>query len=118
MSCAVPGDIAVFSGLGATIDITAGRAENVVTIPTTAVRGTVQTGIVWILPGSGTADGGAADVGEAREQEVSLGLNDGQMVEVTSGLAEGDMILQFVPGAPGEEQGFGMSGGMSGGMGG
>lgn len=115
VSCAVPGDIAVFAGLGASIDITAGRAENVVTIPTTAVRGTVQTGIVWVLPGSGTADGGAADIGEAREQEVSLGLSDGQMVEVTSGLAEGDMILQFVPGAPAEEQVPGM---MSGSMGG
>ena len=115
VSCAVPEDIAVFSGLGAAIDITAGRAENVVTIPTTAVRGTVQTGIVWVLPDSGTADSGAADGAEAREQEVSLGLSDGQLVEVTSGLAEGDMILQFVPGAPAEEQGFGM---VSGGVGG
>ncbi len=29
-----------------------------------------------------------------------LGLNDGVNVEVKEGLEEGDVILQFVPGAP------------------
>ena len=114
VSCAVPGDIAVFAGLGAAIDITAGRAENVVTIPTTAVRGTVQTGVVWVMPGAGTDDGEATDLGEAREREVSLGLNDGKLVEITSGLAEGEVVLKFVPGAPAEEQLDGMAGGMGG----
>ena len=30
---------------------------------------------------------------------MKLGLNDGSKVEVTSGLAEGEMVLEFVPGA-------------------
>ncbi|WP_242868675.1 hypothetical protein [Microbacterium oxydans] len=36
---------------------------------------------------------------------MTLGVNDGVMVEVTEGLAEGDSIRQFVPGfvAPVEE---------------
>lgn len=108
-SCSIPADVPVFAGLGAAIDITAGQAEGVVTVPTTAVQGAVQTGIVWVMPG------GAAAAGEAVEREVSLGLNDGQVVEITSGLAEGEMVLQFVPGAPAaEEQMYGMPGVMGG----
>jgi len=38
--------------------------------------------------------------GSTEQREVSLGLNDGSMVEVTEGLAEGEAVLQFVPGAP------------------
>ena len=114
VSCAVPADVPVFGGLGATIEITAGRAENVVTVPTTAVRGTVQNGVVWVVPGDGTNDDVAADAGEAREREVTLGLNDGKTVEIASGLVEGEMVLQFVPGAPAEEQGNQLSGGLGG----
>ena len=33
---------------------------------------------------------------------MTLGLSDGISVEVTGGLEEGDIILQFVPGAPGD----------------
>lgn len=113
VSCAVPADVPVFGGLGATIEITAGRAENVVTVPTTAVRGTVQNGVVWVLPAAGNNPEGSANPGEAQEREVTLGLNDGKIVEVSSGLAEGEMVLQFVPGAPAEEQGQ-MNGGMGG----
>ncbi|MDK1359453.1 hypothetical protein QNO00_04130 [Arthrobacter sp. zg-Y1219] len=119
VSCSIPADVPVFSGLGAAIDITAGQAEGVITVPTTAVQGAVQTGLVWVMPGGapapeaeGAVDGGAvADPGaegaamggaEAVEREVTLGLNDGQLVEITSGLVEGEMVLQFVPGAPAE----------------
>ncbi|GAA3295527.1 efflux RND transporter periplasmic adaptor subunit [Arthrobacter citreus] len=135
VSCSVPADIPVFSGLGAAIDITAGQAEDVVTVPTTAVQGSVQTGIVWVMPGGPAApqgpgpeglEGEAAAAGpgtaagagtgeEAVEREVSLGLNDGQTVEIISGLAEGEMVLQFVPGAPAlDQQMNGMPGVMGG----
>ena len=118
VSCSIPADVPVFSGLGAAIDITAGQAEGVVTLPTTAVQGTVQTGIVWVMPGGAAAPEGTGVEGagaEAVEREVSLGLNDGQLVEITSGLVEGEMVLQFVPGAPAaEEQMNGMPGVMGG----
>ena len=144
VSCSIPADVPVFSGLGAAIDITAGQADGVITLPTTAVQGTVQTGIVWVMPGGaaapeGTDAEGAAAAGpglegagpegagpegagsegtggaEAVEREVSLGLNDGQLVEIISGLAEGEMVLQFVPGAPAaEDQMNGMPGVMGG----
>ncbi|HEY9424872.1 MAG TPA: hypothetical protein VIP54_08735 [Microterricola sp.] len=88
--CAVPADITVFAGLAADITIAAGSAENVLTIPTTAVKGSAENGTVFApLPDGGT-----------EERPVVLGLNDGTVVEIVSGLAEGDTILEFVPGAP------------------
>lgn len=87
--CAVPAGVTVFSGLTATITIPAGVAENVLTVPTTAVEGGAQTGVVYIvLPDGGT-----------EPRDVTLGLNDGSMVEVTTGVEEGETILQFTPGA-------------------
>ena len=93
--CAVPPDQTVFAGLPATLGITVGSVEDALVVPVTAVRGGGGSGIVWLDDGSG----------ETEERTVTLGVNDGTMVEVTEGLAEGDMIRQFVPGviAPAEQ---------------
>lgn len=87
--CAVPAGVIVFSGLTATITIPAGLAENVLVVPTTAVEGGAQTGVVYVVTGEGVTE----------PREVTLGMNDGAMVEVTGGLEEGESILQFTPGA-------------------
>ncbi|AYF96816.1 efflux RND transporter periplasmic adaptor subunit [Protaetiibacter intestinalis] len=87
--CAVPADVRVFAGLAAKLTLAGGVADNVLVIPTTAVEGGSGSGIVY-LP--------AVD-GESEQREVTLGISDGSQVEVTGGLAEGDEILQFVPGA-------------------
>jgi macrolide-specific efflux system membrane fusion protein len=87
--CAVPSNVTVFSGLTASITIPAGKAENVLVVPTTAVEGGAQTGVVYTsLP-----DGGS------EPRDVTLGMTDGAMVEVTGGLEQGDAILQFTPNA-------------------
>ncbi len=87
--CAVPGDVKVFPGLTADIVIAGGIAENVLTVPMTAVEGAAQSGNVYIsLPD-----------GSTETRAVTLGLNDGTMVEIVDGLEEGELILQFVPGA-------------------
>lgn len=88
-TCSVPGDVTVFAGLAAEMTIAGGRAENVLVVPTTAVRGAAQSGTVWVT---------AAD-GSTEERAVALGLTDGTQVQVTEGLAEGDEILEFAPGA-------------------
>ena len=36
---------------------------------------------------------------------MQLGLNDGSMVEIVSGLAEGEAVLEFIPGAPAQQSG-------------
>lgn len=102
--CTVPGDVKVFAGLAAQLTIASGVAADVLVIPTTAVEGGSGTGIVY-LP----AVGG----GEPEKREVTLGLSDGSMVEITGGLEAGEEILQFVPGAladPNEGVGFGIGG--------
>lgn len=90
VQCDVPVDQMVFSGLPATVAISIGHVENAVVIPTTAVKGGAGTGLVWIDRGEGA---------EAEERSISLGLSDGTTVQVLEGLAEGESIRQFVPGA-------------------
>ena len=88
-SCAVPAEITVFPGLTAQIVIAGGVAENVIIIPTTAVEGIAETGNVYFVLADGSTE----------VRPVTLGLNDGFNVEVKEGLAEGDLVLQYVPGA-------------------
>lgn len=92
--CAVPEDVRVFAGLAARVTIAGGVADGVLVVPTTAVEGGGGTGIVYLSDGSG----------EPAEREVTLGISDGSFVEVTDGLAAGDTVLQFVPGALGEDE--------------
>lgn len=87
--CAVPADVKVFPGLAAELVLAGGIAENVLTVPLTAVEGAAQTGNVYFVLPDGTTE----------LRPVTLGINDGINVEVTGGVAEGDMILQFIPGA-------------------
>ncbi|GAB3124461.1 efflux RND transporter periplasmic adaptor subunit [Glaciibacter psychrotolerans] len=87
--CGIPSDVTVFSGLAAQITIAGGKAENVLVVPTTAVKGSAKTGIVWAVLPDGTTE----------ERPVTLGMTDGTSIEISSGLADGDLINQFVPGA-------------------
>lgn len=96
--CAVPGDVRVFAGLAAEMVLAGGVAENVLIAPITAVEGTSQTGNVYFVLPDGTTE----------LRPVTLGLNDGINVEIKEGLEEGDLILQFIPGADAgtEDPGF------------
>ena len=96
VTCAVPADVTVFSGLTAQAVISGGGAENVLILPTTAVEGIAETGNVYIVLPDGST--------EARP--VTLGINDGMNVQIAGGLAEGDMVLQYVPGAIAPDPGF------------
>ena len=109
ISCAVPSGVEVFAGLGATMTVTAGQATDVVTVPLTSVRGSVKEGSVWLAPAgtfpdSATGSQAGSQAGEPQERKVQLGLNDGSMVEIVSGLAEGEAVLEFIPGAPAQPQ--------------
>jgi multidrug efflux pump subunit AcrA (membrane-fusion protein) len=105
--CAIPVDQVVFAGLPATMDLALGQVDDALVVPVTAVQGGAGTGTVWVDAGDGA---------DPEERPVTLGVNDGTMVEVVSGLEEGESIRQFVPGfvapveefcyeiAPGQEQ--------------
>lgn len=88
VTCAVPGDVTAFPGLGADLEIVNGTAADALVVPVTAVQGTVQRGNVWVV-----AEEGA----EPEERAIGLGLTDGEVVQVTEGLAVGDRVLEFIP---------------------
>jgi macrolide-specific efflux system membrane fusion protein len=95
VTCAVPGDVTVFSGLATKLTIPAGVATDVLTVPLTAVEGAAGKGVVTVVGADGTQE----------EREITLGINDGTTVEVTGGLVEGDLVLEFVPGAVAPQEG-------------
>jgi hypothetical protein len=108
--CAVPLGVPVFAGMAASVAVQAGTATDVLTLPITAVQGSVRAGNVWVVDADGTPV----------ETPVTLGLTDGQLIEVTGGLTDGQTVLEFVPVAddtpvPGDtgmgELGFGGFGG-------
>jgi multidrug efflux pump subunit AcrA (membrane-fusion protein) len=87
--CAIPTDQVVFAGLPATLDLALGKVDDALVIPVTAVQGGAGSGNVWVDAGDGA---------DPEERAVTLGVNDGTIVEVVSGLDEGESIRQFVPG--------------------
>ncbi|MBD3943277.1 efflux RND transporter periplasmic adaptor subunit [Microbacterium sp. NEAU-LLC] len=108
VTCAVPADQTVFAGLQAQLDIDLGTVSDVLVVPTTAVKGGSGTGVVWVVPtpspdaadaSSGASGGvGPAGTGELEERDVTLGVSDGSIVEVTAGVEEGEQVRQYVPG--------------------
>ncbi len=87
VSCAVPAGVTAFAGLGADIAIINGTAQDAVLVPTTAVQGSVENGNVWVVGADGTP----------QVRAVTLGLTDGESVQVVDGLAVGDLVLQYIP---------------------
>lgn len=80
VSCPVPATVKVFPGLGATLKLTAGVAENVLTVPLTAVKGSFQEGTVWVRstePGDGTAGKGTAAPGDSGQGNPGQGAPAG-----------------------------------------
>ncbi|MCF2707342.1 efflux RND transporter periplasmic adaptor subunit [Arcanobacterium haemolyticum] len=91
--CAIPADQRVFAGLQVSVTIAAGQANDVLTLPVSAVEGRFQTGKVY-KP--------ADDGGKPTAIDVQLGVTDGKTIQITSGITETDEVLEFVPGTEGE----------------
>lgn len=87
--CAIPADQKVFPGLGLKMDIVAGSATDVLTLPISAVEGRFQSGFVYIPASDGA--------GKPEKKPVTLGLTDGEIVEIKEGLTESDSVLEFIP---------------------
>ena len=87
--CAVPAEVTVFPGLAGTMRLDTGSAQDVLTLPTTAVQGTFESGTVWVSDGDG--------VDAATATPVTLGLTDGKVIEITGGIEESTQVLEFAP---------------------
>lgn len=79
-------------GMNVSADIIVERTENALSIPAAAVRrgDTVLVPLEGCLSPDGTS---VIDPAKSEERTVTLGRGDGEYVEITSGLSEGDVIL-------------------------
>lgn len=84
--CAIPIDVRGVPGVAALLAVKSTLVSDVLTIPVTAVNGSVDTGLVSVLVDGGT-----------EERTIQLGPNDGSRVQVVSGLQEGDRIAPSPP---------------------
>ncbi len=76
-------DFRLKDGMSADVDISINKKENVISIPQRAVQDTNGKKIVQIL-----------ESGKPVDREVKLGLEgDGGLVEIVSGLNEGDLVI-------------------------
>lgn len=94
--CTAPGNVTLINGAAATLEVITERASQVLVAPVEAVAG---------KQGSGKVDVVGAD-GTRQTRDVVLGLTDGRVVEIRSGLT-GDETLAVpgpnLPDAPGQE---------------
>jgi hypothetical protein len=84
--CASPRNLAFFAGMTAILAVTTARALNVLVLPVQAVAGSSQNGKVRLVLANGATE----------DREVSLGITDGSLIEIKTGLKEGDVVQ--VPG--------------------
>ncbi|MDO5728289.1 MAG: efflux RND transporter periplasmic adaptor subunit [Actinomycetaceae bacterium] len=96
LRCSIPSNQTVFDGVKGSLEIAGGQVTDVLTLPVTAVEGRFREGIVYI-PGD-------SPTGKPTKKTVSLGLTDGQRIEITEGLSESDVVLEFVPRTDHEEE--------------
>jgi RND family efflux transporter MFP subunit len=84
-------------GMSATAEVVISRRDNVLLIPNTVIRGTVQNPYVVVLVN-----------GKKENRQVTLGLSDGANTEVLSGLEEGEHVV--VPSLASSQQSGGFFG--------
>ena len=87
LACRVPDGIQVFEGVQGKLSISTGRVEDVVVVPVTSVRGTTGEGEVIVIAQDGTEE----------VRPVELGLSDGSLIEVVSGLEVGEQVMDPIP---------------------
>lgn len=89
VSCRVPDDVETYAGVGVKLQVSLARSPASLVVPLSAVRlsGT-DKGIVSVVTGV------APDGTETTESRVvDLGLDNGLVVAITGGLAEGDLVV-------------------------
>jgi membrane fusion protein, macrolide-specific efflux system len=73
-------------GMTASISVTASRAENALVVPSRAVRRTGRTSAVTLKTPEGT-----------EQRTVTTGITNGTLVQILSGLQDGDQVLVSAP---------------------
>lgn len=95
MCLLAPGSRA-FAGLSARVGLATGEAKGVLTLPITAVSGSLQRGRVRLLDDEG--DGANESRGKhTTVRKVELGITDGRRIQITTGLKKGDRVTAQAP---------------------
>ena len=81
-----PGTPVPTPGMTASITVTTARAENALVVPSRSIRRSGRTSSVTVKTDSGEA-----------QRQVTTGLSNGTLTQVTGGLQEGDLVLYSTP---------------------
>ncbi|SDG09362.1 hypothetical protein SAMN05216553_105300 [Lentzea fradiae] len=93
--CTAPADVQMINGATASIEVTTGKSAQALVVPVEAVAGQQGRGKVDVLQEDGTR----------RTVDVVLGLTDGKVVEVKSGLTGDEELAVPGPNLPEPKQG-------------
>jgi multidrug efflux pump subunit AcrA (membrane-fusion protein) len=88
--CTAPADIRMINGAAATLDVVTEKATNVLVLPVEAVAG---------RQGKGKVDVVGPD-GQRQTRDVELGLTDGKVIEIKSGLTGDENVAVPGPNLP------------------
>lgn len=94
--CTAPADVQMINGASASIEVTTGKSAQALVVPVEAVAGQQGKGKVDVMQPDGSR----------RTTEVTLGLTDGKVIEVKSGLTGDEELAVPGPNLPeGQQQG-------------
>jgi hypothetical protein len=99
--CTPPADVKLINGAAATIEVVVATAKNALVLPVEAVAGSHGTGKVTVVLPDGTT----------QVKDVGLGLSDGKVIEITSGLTGTETVAIPAPNLQAPEPGAGSDGG-------
>jgi hypothetical protein len=88
--CTAPADVKLINGAAATVEVITEKAANVLVLPVEAVAGSQGKGKVDLLSASGAR----------QTKDVELGLTDGKVVQIKSGLTGDETVAVPGPNLP------------------
>ncbi len=92
--CTAPADVQMINGASASIEVTTGKSAQALVVPVEAVAGQQGKGKVDVLQPDGSR----------RTTDVTLGLTDGKVIEVKSGLTGDEELAVPGPNLPEPQQ--------------
>ena len=100
--CVPPPETRMINGAAATVEVVTASVQNALVAPVEAVAGSQSSGKVEVVSADGTRE----------VRDVVLGITDGEVVEIKSGLTGDETLAMPGPNLPAAPQGAPESGGV------
>lgn len=91
VTCLIPEGTKVFAGLSVRIGLETGKVKGALSLPISAVSGSLTKGRVRVPADASNRNG------SAKVREVELGISDGTRIEIKSGLKDGESVYARPP---------------------